>query len=269
MGVADGSYDTQGIWPELPAHTTLLVRCAKNRKLLAMPSAQKTGKPGRPKAYGPQLPTPQQALHPRRSLQRIQLQIRGRERQLRYRVVGPLLLESVPDCPLFLLVIGGHSWVHGQKRKSYAPAFYLVNAVQENGTWVLPFPIATLLSWAWQRWECEVAHRDMKSALRIGDKQCWGQHSALAAVQFGVWVYAVCVLAGYRTWGLTAGPRRQGRWYPHARRWSFSALRQALHAEFWQLADFSPLYLRSLDKWLKIDLWRTGLANALADSAYI
>ena len=269
VGVADGSYDTQGIWQDLPANTTLLIRCAKNRKLLAWKPAQLTGQRGRPRVYGPPLPTPQQALHPRRSLQTIQLTIRGRERVMRYKVVGPVVLETVPDCPLFLLVIGGHTWVRGQKRKYYTPAYYLVNALQINGTWHLPFPVATLLGWAWQRWECEVAHRDMKSALRIGDKQCWSQHAALAAVQFGVWVYALCVLAGYRAWGLTAGPRRQGRWYPHARRWSFSALRQAVQADLWQLADFHPLYLRSLDNWLKIDLWRTGLANALADSAYI
>ena len=62
----------------------------------------------------------------------------GRERQLRYRVVGPLLLESVPDCPLFLLVTGisGHA-----KAEIGCPRLLSVNAVQENGTWVLPFPI--------------------------------------------------------------------------------------------------------------------------------
>ena len=145
----------------------------------------------------------------------------------------------------------------------------MVNAKREADRWVLPFPVATLLVWAWQRWECEVAHRELKSALRIGDKQCWSALAALVAVQWGVWVYALYVLAAYRAWGITAGPRRQGGWYPHARRWSFSTLRQAFQAALWDYTDFHPLYARSLDKWLKKELWLTGLANALTDPAYI
>ena len=38
------------------------------------------------------------------------VRIRGRDRQLRYRVVGPVAVEGAPECPLFLLVIGGRTW---------------------------------------------------------------------------------------------------------------------------------------------------------------
>ena len=271
VGVLDGNYDTQGIWSALPANTTLLVRCAKNRALYALPE-NSPGDPsqrGRPALYGARQPNPRAWLRPRQQLQTLTVRIRGRERQLKYRVVGPVVVEGAPQCPLFLLVVGGQTWRHGRKQKYRQPAYYLVNALRQADRWVLPFPIATLLQWAWQRWECEVAHRDLKSALRIGDKQCWSASAALVAVQWGVWVYGLCMLAGYRAWGITAGPCRQGRWYPHARRWSFSTLRQAFQAALWEYTDFHPLYARSLEKWLQKDLWLTGLANALADPAYI
>lgn len=109
----------------------------------------------------------------------------------------------------------------------------------------------------------------MKSTLRIGDKQCWGPHSALPAVQWSVWVYSLCVLAAYQVWGITGGPRRQGKWYSHARRWSFASMWNRYREELWELTDFHPLDARSLNKWLKKELWLTGLANTLTDPAQI
>ena len=269
VGVMDGSYDTQGIWQAVPDNTTLLVRCARNRALYALPEAVEKPKRGRPASYGERQPAPHEWLRPRKGLQTLKVKIRGRDRQLKYRVLGPVLVEGAPQCPLFLIVVGGKTWTKGAAKRRRKPLYYLVNALWQAEQWQLPFPIATLLAWAWHRWECEVAHRDMKSAFRIGDKQCWSKHAALLAVQWGVWVYALLVLAAYRTWGITNGPKRRGRWYPHAKRWSFSTVRQAFQAAFWDYSDFHPLYAPSLDKWLKKDLWLTGLANALADPAYI
>jgi hypothetical protein len=269
VGVMDGNYDTRGLWSALPENTTVVVRCAKNRALYALPVAPQHPQRGRPASYGERQPAPRAWLRPRKQLQTMTVRIRGRDRLLKYRIVGPVVVEGAPECPLFLLVIGGRSWHQGQTKKYRRPAYYLVNAIWEADAWRLPFPVTTLLAWAWQRWECEVAHRELKSALRIGDKQCWSEQAALAAIQWGVWVYALYVLAAYRSWGITAGPRRQGRWYPHARRWSFSTLRQSYQAALWEYTDFHPLYARSLDKWLKKDLWLAGLANALADPASI
>lgn len=266
--VMDGKYDTQNIWKDLPHNTTAIVRCARNRSLYALPKKSQ-GKRGRPAKYGKLQPKPYEWLKRRKSETRITIRVRHYERHLRYWVVGPVLVEGVPDCPLFLLVVGGQTWKHGRRSRNRKPVFYLVNAVEIEGEWQLPFPIETLLRWTWQRWECEVAHREMKSALRIGDKQCWGPNSALTAIQWGVWVYALMTLAAYRTWGITGGPRRRGRWYSGGRRWSFSALRQAFQAELWDYVDFHPLYARSLEKWLKKDTWLAGLANSLADPAYI
>lgn len=269
VGVADGSYDTQGIWKDLPPRTVLLVRCAKNRALYALPQPQPRGR-GRPPLYGPRQPAPREYLRPRKQLTPLTRRIRGRERHLPVRVVGPVLVEGAPEQPLFLLVVGGRSKTVGRRQYYRKPAYYLVNAVQqEDGQWVLPFPVTRLLGWAWQRWECEVAHREMKSTLGIGQKQCWSRRAALSAVQWGVWVYALCVLAAYRTWGITGGPRRQGRWYRRAARWSFAAMWQAFRAALWEYSEFHPLYVGTLDKWLKKETWLTGLGNALADASRI
>lgn len=269
VGVADGNYDTQDIWKDLPQRTVLVVRCAKNRALYALPQTPQQRGPGRPPLYGERQPAPREYLRPRKQLSPLSLSIRGRERHLPVRVVGPVLVEGAPEQPLFLIVVGGRSKQVGRRRYYRKPAYYLVNAVQQEGQWVLPFPVTQLLFWAWQRWECEVAHREMKSTLGIGQKQCWSPRAALRAVQWGVWVYALCVLAAYRTWELTAGPRRQGRWYRRASRWSFAAMWQAFRAALWEYSEFHPLYVGTLDKWLKKETWLTGLGNALADASRI
>ena len=275
VGIGDGGYDVQDIWQQLPERTILIVRAARNRKLYEMAKPQKGKRgPGRPPTYGQRMPTPAQYLQRRKrsDWQRLTLTIRGRERHLQYQVHGPCLLEGVKNCPLFLIVVRGKNYTIGKrhKHKRYRkPYFMLVNAVWRDGVWQLPFSVKQLLTWAWHRWECEVAHRDMKSALGLGEKQCWGPCSALLSVQWNVWVYGVSTLAAYRVWGCRGGPRRTGRWYRHPRRWTFTNIRQSVRAELWGPQHFSPLYVPSLANWLKIERWATGLGNILADAGRI
>lgn len=275
VAVGDGNYDVQDIWKQLPERTTLIVHTARNRKLFALaePPQGRRG-PGRPALYGERLPRPADLLQQRRSQDwsHLSLVVRGQTRHLQYQLRGPCLLEGVPDCPLFLIVVRGQSYSTGRRKRRTRyrkPSFLLVNAVWRNGAWRLPFSVAQLLFWAWQRWECEVAHREMKSALGIGDKQCWSRQAALSSVQWGVWVYALCVLAAYRTWGLSGGPRRRGAWYRPPRRWSFTSMWQAYRSALWAEAGFSPLCTPSLTKWLKPELWMTTSGHLLADPGRI
>ena len=80
---------------------------------------------------------------------------------------------------------------------------------QLNDTWQLPYPIETILAWLWQRWELEVAHREMKSGLGVGEKQCWNTRLVVVSVQWSVWVYAVLVLAVIVPGAYVAGRRPQ------------------------------------------------------------
>ena len=264
MVVADGSFEAKGVWNELPAQTTLLVRTAKNRALYRLPPPPAGGK-GHPTWYGERLPNPGAYTRKRKGFKTTVMNLRGRQIPLKYKVEGPLLVEGAHEHPLFLIVVSGSQWVTGKRKRRICrrkPAFYLVSAVKNQDQWQLPFAEEQLLAWAWHRWETEVSHRDMKSAWGVGDKQCWANVSAIRAVQWDVWTFSVLLLAGYRSWGVSGGPRRNGRWYPQARRWSFTTVWQACRAAFWRPASLlaawsEPAHKPVVNEAAFAALWRT------------
>jgi hypothetical protein len=143
------------------------------------------------------------------------------------------------------------------------PLPFLVNAVQSpDRSWGLPLPLETLLFWAWQRWEIEVAHRELKSTFGLGHKQCWNPHAAVLSVQWSAWVYALLLLAGYRTWGLSPGPQVPTRWWHGSGRWSLNTLWRAYRAAFWGPHHFQPLDPRLPADWLENDALVPALRHA-------
>jgi hypothetical protein len=180
--------------------------------------------------------------------------------------------ERMPEQPVFLVVVRGNSWLAGKKqprRKYRNPGFYLISAVKQDTGWGLPLPIDQILAWLWQRWELEVAHRELKTGLGLGEKQCWNQRSAITSVQWSAWVYAVLVLAAFRAWGLFDGPKPPGRWWRGARRWSFATLWRGYRAAMWSDHDFRAIYPLTSDNWQKKELWLAGLRNSVAASTRI
>jgi hypothetical protein len=258
--VGDGSYDTAPLWADLPSNVTLIARCARNRALFALPTREQ--RRGRPRKYGERRPPPLAWLHEQRGWQRVCLPVRGREIALRYRVEGPFVVKKAAAQPLFLLVVAG---VHEQgRRRRRDPAFWLVSAVEREGEWVLPHPATDILGWAWQRWEIEVTHRELKSGFGVGEMQCWNGTATVLSVQWQVWLYGVRVLAGYRAWGLTRGTLRPaGRWWAGARRWSLGTLWRGYRQELWGTADFRALWTGTGGEWWEKAEWRAGLQNAV------
>ena len=266
--LGDGQYDTLELWAGLPANSVLAARTARNRCLYALPTPHQ-GR-GRPREYGERAPTPAAWLHVRDGWQETALLVRGRNRSLRYRVEGPFVREGLPGCPLFLIVVRGKTWHSGKRvvRKRYRePAFYLISAVQREGKWQLPLEVTEVLAWLWQRWELEVTHREMKSGLGVGEKQCWGARSTVLSVQWGVWVYAMLVLAGYRAWGLLNGPRAPARWWPGANRWSLNTLWRSYRAALWGVAEFQATWPCTRSNWLQNDTWLAALWNSVLGTA--
>jgi hypothetical protein len=266
--LADGAYDTLGMWLGLPERTVLVVRTAKNRKLRELPPAY-SGR-GRRRKYGDEALRPQEWLKQRKGFHKTNVDVRGRTIQMRYRVEGPYVRERAASVPLFLIVAGGATWKAGKReprRAKREPAFYLVNAVWQAGRWVLPLSAPVILAWIWQRWELEVAHREMKSSLGVGQKQCWNTRSAVVSVQWSVWVYAILVLAGYQAWGLFGGPKRPERWWPGARRWSFNTLWRGYRAALWGTSEFRAVWTPTGDDWPKKEAWILALTNAAAAAA--
>jgi hypothetical protein len=271
LTLGDGAYDREGFWRGLPPGVAAVVRTAKNRRLRGLLSSY-SGRGTKNRKYGADLPHPNDWLAVRQGWQEQAIWVRGRQWQLTYRIEGPLLRQGCPDRPLFLLVIRGHSWKAGKKegkRKYRKPAFYLISALPDGDGWRLPLAEQELLEWVWQRWELEVTHRELKSGLGLGEKQCWNSRSAVLSVQWSAWVYAVLVLAGFRTWGLFGGPHPPGRWWPGARRWSLTTLWRSYRAAFWGTPEFRAVWTGTGDNWLKKEAWIAGLYNAIAAAARI
>jgi hypothetical protein len=265
--LADGGFDVLELWRGLPEQVGLITRTARNRVLFDLPARDPHPKPGRPARYGEPAPKPAEWLHRGlRNWPKQQLTVRGKAIEMRYQVLGPFVREGLPERPLFLIVVRGMHRTVGKKKphvKYRGPSFYLVSAVQRNGHWQLPLPIATLLAWLWQRWEIEVAHREMKTGWGVGEKQCWNPRSAEVSVQWSVWVYAILLLAAYRTWGLLGGPATPAAWWSGAKRWSFSTLWRSYRAALWGTPEFRPLWNISANNWWEKDTWLAGLANAI------
>ncbi len=240
-------------------------RTARHRVLYPLPPTERKG--GRPSQYGERAPTPAQWLGRRDGWRTARLTVRGRVREVSFRVEGPFLREGVPHHPVFLMVVRGRDRRVGQgKRRRGAPVFLVVSAVGREGEWHLPLPVETLLAWAWQRWELEVAHRELKSGFGVGEKQCWNVRSAISSVQWGVWVYGVAMLAGYRTWGVCGGVAPPGRWRRGVRRWSWSCLLRGLRGSLWVCEEFRSVWTGMGCSWRKKRVWVAGLRNAVLGS---
>jgi hypothetical protein len=258
--VGDGHYDNVSLWQHLPVKVILLARSAKNRVMWHLPDAAAHGN----RKYGERAATPQQLWQQKQGWRKLNLHVRGKVRQLQVKVQGPVVRQRAAHVPLFLMVVRGKHNAHTRRD----PLPFLVNAVRDaHGQWCLPLPLATLLFWAWQRWEVEVAHRELKSNFGLGNKQCFNPTAAVASVQWSAWVYALLLLAGYRTWGLCGAPPVPTRWWRGSPRWSLNTLWRAYRAAFWGQHDFHPLCTPSPADWGAKEGWLLALRNAVFASA--
>jgi len=238
--VADGGYDTLNLWKHLPAGVILMVRSAKNRALWTLPDSE--ARPNR--KYGERAATPQEMWQSRSGWRKLRLTVRGRDRHLQVKISGPYLRKGAAQRPLFLILVRGKK----NKRTRRLPLPFLVNAALVDGAWQLPLPVEQLLFWSWQRWEVEVAHRELKSNFGLGNKQCWNPQAAVLSVQWSAWVYALLLLAGYRCWGLTQAPPVPTNWWRGSGRWSLNTLWRGYRAALWgsHTFKFTPVPADSL-----------------------
>lgn len=258
--VGDGHYDNIQLWQQLPSKVILLARSAKNRVLWHLPDPQTHGN----RKYGARALTPQQMWQQKQGWRKLNLHVRGKVRHLQVKVLGPVVRKPAANVPLFLIVVRGKNNTHTRRE----PLPFLVNAVRDaQGVWSLPLPLETLLFWAWQRWEVEVCHRELKSNFGLGNKQCFNPTAAVLSVQWSAWVYSLLLLAGYRTWHLTGAPAVPTRWWRGSSRWSLNTLWRAYRAAFWGQHDFHPLCAASPADWGEKERLLLALRNAVFASA--
>jgi hypothetical protein len=261
LAVADGSYSVAPLLRALPVGVSLLARTTRTRALYTLPPAPVPGQRGRHRCYGERGPTPEQTLQVRTGWRTVPTWVRGRLLHLRVHTSGPWLVKPVPDQPVFLLVVGGIERVTQGRRGRREPAFLLVTAVPDvDGTWSLPLPVAELLAWAWQRWEVEVMHRELKSGFGLGQQQAWSPVAAALVVPWVVWLYASLVLAGYLSWGWDRA-LRQAKWQ-RRRRWTARDVAQAVQQELWGQAGaaFPPVWagIRGDPPEIALTVWPMG-----------
>jgi hypothetical protein len=262
LALGDAHFETVAIWRDLPARTVLLARTACNRALWALPPVGAR----RNQRYGERAPRPDAGVGERRGWAQATVTVRGQDLRLRYHVLGPYVRKGAAHRPLFLLVVAGGTWRQGRYRRRREPAFWLVNAVQDAGQWVLPLPVEDVLAWAWQRWEVEVCHREMKSGFGVGQAQCWSAAATVPAVQIQAWSYAVCVLAGYRAWGYDRHPRlTRAAWWRGAPRWSLATLWRAYQQAFARCAARHPRRAARRGTWAETETWLHRLDALTAD----
>ena len=262
--VADGAYDNLKLWQNLPQGVILLARSAKNRVLYHLPQAEKQQKRGRHLLYGERAKSPQALWREKKGWRKLEIKVRAKLRHLQYRLQVPVLRKGAANSPLVLIIVRGKS----NARIRREPLPFLVTAVQnEGGEWLLPLPIETLVFWAWQRWEIEVVHRELKSNFGLGEKQCWQPKAAVLSVQWSAWLYALLLLAGYQTWGLAAPAPVPSRWWRGAPRWSLNTLWRAYRACLWGEHEFRPLYSRTRGNWLEKDDFLQALGNSIFAAA--
>jgi hypothetical protein len=278
--LGDGDFSVAELWANLPEEGLILMSgCAKNRALYELPEAAgqeegpKRNKRGRRRKYGDRAKKPEEWLAERRGWRQAHLLVRGRSIRPRYRVEGPFVIKKASERPVFLVVVKGFrrgrasSPRHHRWRKV---TYWLVSAVLDQSTqeqWRLPYPAEELLSWAWQRWEVEVSHREMKSGFGLGEAQCWGPHSAILTVRWRAFSYGVLVLAGFRVWGLGRGPiRPPGRWWGGSGRWSLETLWRGYRSEMWGSYEFRPIFAPIRGGWPKKEALLAAQGNAVYGS---
>lgn len=260
--LGDGSYSTAPVLSALPARTVLLARCAKNRALYHRPTYRAQGR-GRQSRYGERGPTPQQVLHHPTGWAKVSCMVRGRRVTPMVHLTGPWLIKGAPFDPVMLMVVRGVDRGRGVTRRQREPHFFLVSVTMTSeDEWKLVLPLHELIAWAWQRWEVEVMHRELKTGFGLGEQQAFSDRGAATIIPWMVWVYALLILTGYLTWGLGPGATPDlGRWW-HARRWSCGRLWQGLRKELWQAGEFQPVWQRTPDNWHEITVWIASQTNA-------
>lgn len=260
--LGDGAYSNAGVLSGVPEGVMLVARCAKNRALFSLPTYRLEGR-GRQRRYGERGCTPQETLHTQGGWHDHTFMVRGRSVTVTAKLTGPWLVKPAYLHPVMLVVVKGVDRGTGTTRRQRDPQFFLVSVrMTSEDEWGLALPLPDLLAWAWQRWEVEVMHRELKSGFGLGEQQAFSDAGAATVIPWMLWVYALLVLTGYRAWQLGTGSVPDvGRWWT-PRRWSFAKLWQGFRQEIWQLGEFQPVWRRSPDTWAEITTWITTHTTA-------
>jgi hypothetical protein len=224
----DGSYTNRTMYRGLPARTHLIGRVRKDAALFA-PPAPSPGR-GRPRVYGKPLPTPEQIRQdPAIPWQQVEAYAAGRVHVFDVKVVAPVRWKGAGDKDLVLMVVRPLAYRprRGSRLLYREPAYLLCSDPTLS--------LAELLQAFVWRWETEVAFREEKSLLGMGEAQVRTEPAIATVPAFVAAMYAYLHVAGAgaqaRCRDRLARPKWQAESAPG--RCTTQQLQGLLRAELW------------------------------------
>lgn len=209
--IADSTYGGQSVLAHLPSNCDLTSRLLQNARLHEAVEPQ-TGKRGRPRKRGPQLPTPEQMLQGR--ARHVSLAVYGRTQQAR--VCDTVArLYHVPDRPVRVVAVEALRGGRGRE------AFY--STCWEAGA-------EDVLIWYSWRWSIEQTIRDCKQHLGFEQPQGWTRRAVERTAPVAMLLYSLIVhwfaSEGYRHYRPLERP-----WYSQKTHASFADMLTTLRRE--------------------------------------
>lgn len=224
--IADSAYGGQSVLCELPENCDLTSRLVMDARLYELPPARRSGRKGRPRKRGPQLPTPEQMLEARAT--RLTLDLYGRHDQVRVAETQGCVYAA----PSRLLKIVAVEPLTGGRRKQ---AFYSTCAEATA---------LAVLSWYALRWSIEVAFHDSKLHLGFEEPQGWTRKAVQRTAPVAMALYSLIVL-----WFVEEGHRHHRRatrpWYTTKSHPTFTDMlatlrRESLREQIYRLGLAGP-----------------------------
>jgi hypothetical protein len=163
-----------------------------------------------PRFYAPLTFTPESVrADPTRPWQQMTARFGAKEHPLRYKDCGEVYWRNgARRRPLRLIVLAPQPYRRTPNGKLlYREPGYLL-------TTDLSTPAEALIQAYLDRWQIEVAHRDEKSVLGVGQAQVWNDRSVIRQPAFAVAAYALLLLAGIKAYGGERGVE-----FPELPRW--------------------------------------------------
>lgn len=225
----DGAYTNNTVLRNLPERTVVIGRIRKDARLFEPPGDSGALGRGRPRVYGNPLPTPEQ-IRQDDSIpwQQVEAYATGKLHCFDIKVVGPLRWKGAGDRDLRLVIVRPLGYRPSKaSRMLYRDPAYLICTDSQ-------LDLTTLLQAYIWRWEIEVAFRDQKTLIGLGEAQVRNQNSVAAVPAFISAVYAYLHLAAIRA-GIRADAIPKPKWHKgrtegHA---STSQMISLLRSELW------------------------------------
>jgi hypothetical protein len=218
--IADGAYGTQKLLAQLPDNCDLTSTLHMDARLYEAPPPR-TGRRGRPRKRGRQLPTPEQMLARRR--RRLKMKLYGRKQDVEV-AQTVAYLHQLPQRPVCVVAV--EPLQAGCRRRAFYSTCHQATARQ-------------VLSWYAQRWSLEVTFHDAKQHLGFEDPPGRTRRAVERTAPMALLLYDLIVL-WYVEYAAHRSPLRVLPWYPTKRQPSFSDMLLALRRESLEETIFAP-----------------------------